>query len=86
MTELKPCPFCGESVRDDEQELCLDSFLQMSEKAGPLFYLECFGCGIETRWFPTEAEAIAAWNRRATDRDMDYNPMEVAILGGDPTP
>ena len=79
MTELKPCPFCGESVRDDEQELCLDSFLQMSEKAGPLFYLECFGCGIETRWFPTEAEAIAAWNRRAAvveeiKGESDENP------------
>ncbi len=59
---LLPCPFCGTSERDDEQERNLDDWLQLTEMVG--FVVECFGCGAETRCFDTDAEAVAAWNRR----------------------
>ena len=48
MTDLKPCPFCGEEQppHDDTS------------------WVRCLGCGAETGWRPTGAEAIAAWNTR----------------------
>jgi restriction alleviation protein Lar len=61
---LLPCPFCGTVARDDEQEFGLPAWLQLNEIAGPLFSVECFGCGIEMRYADSADEAIAAWNRR----------------------
>ena len=79
MTELKLCPFCGEGAEFCDPHCPVDDGFVAIGCLG-------VGCGASQILMETEAEAIAAWNRRATDRDMDYNPMEVAILGGDPTP
>ena len=52
--ELKPCPFCGGSA-------------QMMQDIRP-FFAECMERGCDT-YGPsgnTPADAIAAWNRRAT--------------------
>jgi hypothetical protein len=62
---LSPCPFCGTSERDDDQSRGLDDWPQLSVQPGRLYCVECFGCGVETRWFESAAEAIAAWNRHA---------------------
>ena len=57
MAELKPCPFCGGIALD----------------VGPLYDAEkgyvvkCIRCRCKTWYFATEAEAIEAWNRRASD-------------------
>lgn len=53
MTELLPCPFCG-----GEAEIRGDSVL----------FVQCAKCGTRygDRYHATEAEAIAAWNTRAT--------------------
>ena len=53
--ELKPCPFCGS---EDVQE------------AGPLGFSQswvvfCLDCAIEGPKREAQADAIAAWNRRA---------------------
>lgn len=50
--ELKPCPFCG------SDEIVLGK---------GLFAVMCLGCGVITKYYNTEKEAIAAWNRRASD-------------------
>lgn len=63
MLTLLPCPFCGTAERDDEQERGLERWLQMTARSG-MFKMECFGCGIEGRYFDTRDEAIEAWNRR----------------------
>ena len=61
--ELKPCPFCGEKLR-----------LQNNYYSGPLwkrinnsFRVECPKCNASTYEFTTAEQAIEAWNRRANE-------------------
>ena len=58
MADLKPCPFCG------------SDFLRVSDFEE---YVACEDCGTLGQSGRNEAEAIAAWNRRAT-------PPEVTAL------
>ena len=62
MSELKPCPFCGNDS---------PMFITMHGKDGwrDRFCVLCNysdgGCGAESGWYHYVAEAIDAWNRRA---------------------
>ena len=62
MAELKPCPFCGETPKD---ETYIDSFGRVK------YGIECRNdsCEIQplTAWFAEKKEAIEAWNRRHDD-------------------
>jgi len=61
MTEkLKPCPFCG-----SEADLIIRHSMVRPELSVVVCTLDLGGCGSSTAWLETEAEAIAAWNRRA---------------------
>lgn len=53
MSELKPCPCCkGKSyVRYNDHTV----------------YAYCDKCGLRTKNYRNEAEAIESWNRRAND-------------------
>lgn len=66
--ELKPCPFCGKDHMFLEQ--------QYGDESG---YIRCRNCGAQSGrvywtadeieaddYSASEAEAVAAWNRRAT--------------------
>lgn len=58
--ELKPCPFCGESV----------SIEQGWTESWSVFYsFNCDNCGMhcEQNEHMTKEEAIEAWNRRANN-------------------
>ena len=46
------CPFCGGEAKT--------VLLGVKE-----FAVHCYGCSVETDAYTTEADAIAAWNRRA---------------------
>ncbi len=50
--ELKPCPFCGEAELRIQQH--------------PKYYYRvcCTGCSVQSAAWPTEKEAIRAWNTR----------------------
>jgi Lar family restriction alleviation protein len=58
---LKPCPFCGEAGQVEQQG------------GGPMsssldwFCVRCPECDAHTDGGRTEAEAIAAWNRRTPE-------------------
>ena len=53
--KLKPCPFCG--------DFSISGVEEHGENAGE-WYIYCTGCFTRTAYYNTEAEAIAAWNRR----------------------
>ena len=53
MTDLKLCPFCG------------DTYAVIYTTLEDGYCAECLECHAKTDWFSTKAEAIAAWNRRA---------------------
>lgn len=54
---LKPCPFCGAAAR-------IESLL-----SGP--YVTCIACGGETRCYSTQDQAIATWNRRPAEAQVE---------------
>lgn len=63
---LKSCPFCGgeaETVGDD----CME------------WIAECIECCASSMAFATEAEAIAAWNARATGGTLTAEQVREAI-------
>lgn len=59
-TELSPCPFC----KSDGEELGICADLDMPESSARR--IQCYGCNVETPFHPSEADAIAAWNTRAS--------------------
>ncbi len=59
MTELKPCPFCGENVA----EVMGDS--------GNGFYVECGHCWVRGPVADTKVKAARDWNRRAEVKEGD---------------
>lgn len=75
--ELKPCPFCGgeaccsPSTESDEPE---------REDREPLLWGVGCGCTAFVGPWSTEAEAIAAWNTRATSQP-DASALVEALKG-----
>lgn len=64
MSELRECPFCGGAAS--------------SFRSG-VWSVAC-KCGARSGYYSTEAEAIAAWNQRATDTELGrLRKLEQAI-------
>lgn len=71
MSEIKPCPFCGNS-----EDLVI--------RGRVLSYIYCWNCGAESGLADSKDEAIEAWNQRPYDYDMPaivkkVQRMEAAI-------
>lgn len=60
MTELKPCPFCGNNAK-------ARVFTSGCLKKIKVWYIECCVCRIRTSVEHDLDRAIEAWNRRAKD-------------------
>ena len=73
MSDLKPCPFCGGEAGIGEYD---------SDPDGPFYFVNCTDCMASTnvllggQYRFTEAEAIAAWNTRATSSAPDVGELE----------
>ena len=65
--ELKPCPFCG-----GEAEI-------WRAQQGRTAWIGCMGrCSVlVSKEYKTDAEAIAAWNRRA---DLAHDPQDARVV------
>ena len=59
MSDLKPCPFCG------------DTYINIRRKKEGYNVgcntVNCIACHVRTRVYKTEQDAIEAWNRRVQD-------------------
>lgn len=73
--ELKPCPFCGGAASDSGYQKWSKPHCETTWVGGrPIteaFFCNCPSCGINNMTvgigYETQAEAIAAWNRRTPD-------------------
>lgn len=63
MTDLKPCPFCGNT----------NLYIQMTKESGcdDQYQVICNfnwnGCGASSGYWDTPQEAVDAWNRRVSN-------------------
>ncbi len=80
---LEPCPHCGDLaalIRDDHIFANQHYDKYPGQRHG--FRVECRGaCHSMTCWWHTEAEAIAAWNRR-----VPAIPPDMVLVPREPTP
>lgn len=81
MSELNPCPFCGNKMLDiTDVRNCEDCANFEAEEVCPAFepgkfcgmkFVVCSfykgGCGASSGWYKTDAEVIEAWNKRANE-------------------
>lgn len=85
---LKPCPYCRWDAR-------LGTHCKAVSIGGP-WQIKCEHCGARGSCQKTEAAAVRVWNdvfaafdagaeSVPTDTDGEFNPRDVAILGGDPS-
>lgn len=57
--EILRCPFCGEIA---------DTFDNYFPRRQAIWVrVGCLGCDVRTKWYPTEEEAINAWNTRVKE-------------------
>ena len=68
MIKLKPCPFCGAKAEmlTEHYERCQNFYTREWVEEHDEYLPMCTKCtGMIESWFLDEAEAAAAWNRRA---------------------
>lgn len=73
MTELKPCPFCGEK----------QAYWTGRQHSEHLGYIQCPVCGARTSGdLDYEVDAAEKWNRRSSDSDTRNRVLEEAYKAG----
>jgi Lar family restriction alleviation protein len=68
MSDLLPCPFCGKEAAINKTHYSPVMVRQQKWKQSDYFGVNCISCGAKVHGlvgYLTEADAIAAWNRRA---------------------
>lgn len=65
-TELSPCRYCGGKAK-----LTVGFDIPFNGQS----FVDCLVCGIQTKIHDTEAEAIAAWERRPVSWEPKFDAM-----------
>ena len=60
MSELKPCPFCGNETFGVEHK---NVFIELTLEMGDVVAIHCYNC-LASITRPTKEKAIEAWNNR----------------------
>ncbi len=71
---LDPCPFCG-ADGENLGTFCEPDLTECSARR-----IQCFGCTVEAPFYPSEEEAIAAWNRRPAPTRTDALAAQQAVM------
>lgn len=87
---LKPCPFCGGGAAVNTTRTTDREFIRLNGRDKG-FGVNCVVCGVDNLGITrmgkaTEAEAIAAWNRRGSgvEKDDEGRPYQCgAFVSGD---
>lgn len=72
---IKPCPFCGGRCKT------IKGTANQDEWEGTFWRVYCSCCQARQLFHKTEAKAIDAWNRRATDQRDAGEPIAWLVVG-----
>lgn len=59
--EILRCPFCGQIA------ITFNNYFPRRQAEADWTRIGCLGCETRTKWYPTEEEAIEAWNTRVKE-------------------
>lgn len=66
MSDLKPCPFCGEKA----DLICVPSYFKQGLSSTG-WLVKCLSCYVHQMPYRSDHDAIEAWNRRANNERHD---------------
>ena len=72
MSELKPCPFCGSEVQDDERG---EKYPKKSPMGGWIIHCEC--CGASLSQFRKSGKDEISWNTRPIEDELRLRIAEL---------
>lgn len=71
-TKTKSCPCCGSPAK-----VVHEGGYETFESDD--WWVECKGCGLQTRWHKSRREAVQSWNHRVPSTDNDTAEFKIEV-------